>query len=427
MPNLSAMEIGEFSGVPPLDMVLARSQSYDVGTPPDAKGECPFKEQNEIANLFGLQKGSTADVPGPTCKNFRDEDEDKKTPLQSVLGGAPLARASVVTFINANPAAPFGLTVNNRPDDPVEIRPRFMFAGGRSPISLAVGRFDKDDVDDIATLMAAEGTAKEKEHMPGRVRVFRSISAKEGGIVKPVLYFTSGTSQGEVYASENKNTQKLPINVDAQDWWQSIDTLGFNGPKIDVSYLIPAGNPKKLRAARYCKTGPLTSLFTFNEPDTGTGSFSVMRAQGSLVLDPATTYNTGIQMQGFGVVDVDGNKCTDVVYAKAGQLGYAEGLDKTFKTNKYVIPNELKNLTAVEVFDVNNDGTLDMVLVDATTDVVRFFLNDGLGNFVPVPETMPVLRTSSDLQIGDINGDGCNDLAVQGKDGVAIVMSLGCK
>ena len=234
MADLSGFELGEFNGKPPMDMVLSREQDYTVGTPPDAEGDCPFKEQNEVANLFGLEKGGTDESPGPFCKNFKDEDDKKKDPLSSARGGAPLARASVVTFVNGDPSSPFGLSASNRPDDPVELRPQFMFAGGRKPIALVVGHFDADNIDDIATLMKQENDNKQLDHLAPRVRIFRGTPATEGGIVKPVLYFQQGTDQGVKYQNENENTLKLPIAVEKQDFWTLVNPQNTNGKKISV-------------------------------------------------------------------------------------------------------------------------------------------------------------------------------------------------
>ncbi|MCO4761267.1 MAG: VCBS repeat-containing protein [Myxococcales bacterium] len=419
LPDINALEFGEFNGTGAKDMVIARDQNYTVGQPPDGDTKCAFKEQNEVANLYGVTEGGTEESPGPDCKNFRDNDEDQKTPLFSTSGGAPLLRASVVMFRNPDPSKPFGMGADNRPDNPSQVKPMWMFSGGKQPISLVVGQFDNDAIDDVATVMNAVGDRSAPNYLAPRVRVFKG---HQSGKMYPVQYFTQGTKQGDEYANENPATEKVPIGVKEQDTWMMLSPHTENEVPVPVSYLVTEKEPKLMRGGRFCKDGE-TSLYTLN----GGGTFSVFRAQGNLVMAQAKHLSAGTELQGFGVTDADGDKCTDLLYAKKDQLGIAKGTSQGFLANEYFLPITFGNLTAVEVFDVNDDGALDMVLVDGGTSSVYFYLNDGDGSFLEHKEALPMLAGSTGLQRGDINGDGCSDIAVQGTYGVAVALSTACK
>lgn len=76
---------------------------------------------------------------------------------------------------------------------------------------------------------------------------------------------------------------------------------------------------------------------------------------------------------------------------------------------------------AVAIGDINGDGHADLAIADAPTitsesrgrDGLYILLGDGAGNFHPLPGSpFPTGKSPSRLAIGDLNGDGINDIAV---------------
>ncbi|HAN30811.1 MAG TPA: hypothetical protein DCQ06_04370, partial [Myxococcales bacterium] len=420
LPPITAMKLGEFNGSPPLDLVLTREQDYSVGEPPTAETPCPFNERNEVANLFGLENSDANN--GPQCVNFRDGDESKKLPLTSSKGGAPLNRSSLLMFINADPVAPFGLKTSNRPDNPVNIRAHFQVAGGKSPTGLVVGRFDGDNIDDVATLMEPYGTPTGTSYLAPRVRIFRGL----GGRFKPIVFFKNGTKDGDKIANENPATSKEVVGINELSTWAQLNSTGSVDAIVPVSYHTTGDQTFSMRGERFCKDGE-TSLFFITKIGQDT-KLAVVRAQGNLKFSPVTTYNGGTTLlSAFALVDADGDKCTDAVVVVDGNLAYSRGTTSWYEAWKYFLPIEIGSVPSIELLDVNNDKNKDLLLIDGDSSSLRFFLNDGKGNFVAYDEPIPVLNGATSSELGDIDGDGCGDLAVQGEFGVAMIRSRACE
>jgi uncharacterized repeat protein (TIGR01451 family) len=76
--------------------------------------------------------------------------------------------------------------------------------------------------------------------------------------------------------------------------------------------------------------------------------------------------------------------------------------------------------------DFDGDGDLDLAVADEKNDVVRIFMNDGLGAFTQVQQ-VAVGDKPTGLAIGDLDGDGSIDIAVAnwGSDDVSLLLNNG--
>jgi hypothetical protein len=90
-------------------------------------------------------------------------------------------------------------------------------------------------------------------------------------------------------------------------------------------------------------------------------------------------------------------------------LGVGNGNFNLAFVNSTVPTATLEMYTA----DMNNDGILDMVLLDGQTGKVFFFYGDGTGNF-PSSSSVTFNNPAFTVRIGDLNRDGKVDLVASG-------------
>ena len=215
------------------------------------------------------------------------------------------------------------------------------------------------------------------------------------------------------------------VGINDLSTWAQLSDEGNVEKIIPVSYHTTGDKTFSMRGERYCKDGE-TSLFFVTKIGDDV-KLAVVRAQGNLKFSPVTAYNGGTTlMSAFALVDADGDKCTDAVVVVDKHLAYSRGTTSWYESWKYFLPVDFDAVPSIELLDVNNDKHKDLLLVDGTSSSLRFFLNDGDGNFVAHEESVPVLKGASVSALGDIDGDGCGDLAVQGTYGVAVIRSKAC-
>ncbi|MFH0946417.1 MAG: VCBS repeat-containing protein, partial [Planctomycetota bacterium] len=75
----------------------------------------------------------------------------------------------------------------------------------------------------------------------------------------------------------------------------------------------------------------------------------------------------------------------------------------------------------VEVADLNDDGSPDVVVLNEDSEEVTVLLGDGFGN-ITTTNTTQVLREPKDIAVGDLNGDRFADVVVAGSFGSTIAV-----
>ena len=83
----------------------------------------------------------------------------------------------------------------------------------------------------------------------------------------------------------------------------------------------------------------------------------------------------------------------------------------------------LPNPYAIVAEDFNNDGELDLVIVNTGDNTVTPLVGKGGGTFTPASGSpYPVPSGASAIAVADFNGDGKLDLAVAGNETVSILL-----
>jgi FG-GAP-like repeat/Putative Ig domain len=332
--------------------------------------------------------GNTTVTPDAAPTNTTSIDVSTSTNFKGRLEGNP--GTGVVRVTDAHPAGAytvtvtgfdsvgvpttktFTLTVITPPTcNPVTFAAPSPFAVAIGPASVAVGDFDGDGNQDLATANA--------NNLSNNVSVVLGDGA--GGF-DPATNFDVSPQGGD----------PDPRSVAVGD---------FNGDGIQD---LAVANRQSNKVAVLLGNG-LGGFFPFTDFDVGGQPFSVVvgdfngdAKQDLAVVNSANTSHNVAILLGNG----------------AGGFGPATNFDVGIGTP-----------ISVAVGDFNDDGNQDLVVANGlSTSTVSVLLGNGLGGFDPFV-AYPVGAFPSSVAVGDFNGDGKQDLAVANSDDDNVSVLLG--
>ncbi len=143
-------------------------------------------------------------------------------------------------------------------------------------------------------------------------------------------------------------------------------------------------------------------------------TISVMLGNGDGTFGPSTDITVGPDPAGLTIGDFDGDGHLDVAVARTDTISIMHGLGN----GGFAIPVgiAINFASTVDAADVNGDGKLDLVVPNYTTGFnVAVLLGNGNGTFGPEIDNPVPYR--SQLALGDFNGDGRLDLVLDEFDG----------
>jgi hypothetical protein len=198
--------------------------------------------------------------------------------------------------------------------------------------------------------------------------------------------------------------------------------VNWNGSPRSTTFISGIKLQASITAADVAKTGTAAITVTSPAPGGGTSNvayFPVHKSESTVALarrDHLLTANDGVGGLATGDFNNDGK--VDIVVGEANNnLWQIQALlgngNATFQspvtTSVSIPPNEL--VTG----DFNNDGKLDVLVMDSNGDAQVCF-GDGLGGFSPA-SVFYITQNSEWAAVGDFNGDGKLDIVSAGEDG----------
>ncbi len=249
-------------------------------------------------------------------------------------------------------------------------------------------------------------------------------SASAAGVTfgKPSVLETEGGPKAE--AIQDVNGDGIPDLVIA-NWREG--TVSVSIGKGDGTFRAPVGynvaRPTGVAVADLNGDG-IPDLAVSSESE----SLEILIGVGEGHFKPRATYQTGgLYAQGLAVGDFDNNGTVDVAVINSGSANVT--IMSNDGTGDFSLASTISingNPTSIAAADFNGDSILDLAIVDDQNGLVDVAYGDIGGGFQPLVAS-PAGQYPEKLAVGDFNGDGTPDVAVSdyGADDVAVLLNLG--
>ncbi|MGI9106685.1 MAG: FG-GAP-like repeat-containing protein, partial [Pyrinomonadaceae bacterium] len=422
----------------------------------------PLPTLGNYPNTSVQLNGNTTVTPDAAPTNTARISVTTSTSFKGVLSGDPAT--GVVRVTDAHPAGTYTVTVtafNNAGAatsktftltvttpamcNPITFAPAANFTAGNSPVAVAVGDFNGDGNQDLASANTSSndvsvllGDGAGSFGAPTNFGVGtnpQSVAVGDfngdGNQDLASANFTSddvsvllGNGAGGFGGASNFGAGDGAISVAVGDFNgdgnQDLATANQNASTVSILLGDGAGNFAAATNFGVGRNPYVVVVGDFNgdgKQDLATANFnssnvSVLLGDGAGSFAAATNFGTAISPQSVTVGDFNGDGKLDLATANFdsndvsvllgdGAGSFAAATNFGAGTNPY----------SVAVGDFNGDGNQDLAVANTSSHNVSVLLGDGVGGFATAIN-FDVGRFPNSVAVGDFNGDGKPDITV---------------
>ncbi len=272
-----------------------------------------------------------------------------------------------------------------------------------SPVSVAVGDFNGDGKQDLAT--ANDSFSSDT--------VSILLGSGSGAFAAPMNFVAGHRPQFVTIGDFNKDgNQDVVVTNDST----TVSVLLGNGSGgLSAPTPFPVGTaPRSVAVGDYDGDGN-QDLAVANQ---GTDNVSILLGNGAGGFGSATNFLVGENPNSIAVGDFNGDGHPDLAVANGGSE-FVTVLIGDGTGNFGSAPFASHFPDSVAVGDFNGDGKQDLVTGNGDLVNVSILLGNGIGGFA-VPLTFDVHGTARSVAVADFDGDGNQDLAAAIDDGAVI-------
>ena len=200
---------------------------------------------------------------------------------------------------------------------------------------------------------------------------------------------------------------------------------------VDLALLVADIDGDGIPDMAVTETAPtveIPSILGNASPSLVHGMVEILLGNGDGTFRKTDTYPVGTlsELIGYGDINEDGNQdliIFNALISNDASILYGLGGGKFAPEQRMRLDgpssvgvldiNSADGAEGLQLVDFNHDGHIDLAVTQMISSILMIFQGDGRGNFTPAG-TFDVAGFPEDLMAGDLNGDGCPDLAVPG-------------